>query len=213
MKPIVIVSPHLDDAVFSIGSTMATWSRRGLDLQLVTLFAGDPDRVTRPSYWDSKRGTTTAAEATMARRGEDAAAACIVGATPFWGPFDDAAYVAKRDPDAMWNFLQAHMESAAIVLLPGWPLIHTDHRFTTMLVLERLRDVAIGFYAEVPYASYPLALLKGVLRGRTTSVMRHLLGEGITWGKVPEARRLYAVKREAERCYSGELKALAVGYS
>ncbi|MEP7045353.1 MAG: PIG-L family deacetylase [Ilumatobacteraceae bacterium] len=208
MKPIVIVSPHLDDAVLSIGATMSTWSRRGLEMQLVTLFAGDPGRTTPPSYWDSKRGSATASEATMARRIEDAAAARVVGATPVWGPFDDSAYVAQRDPDVMWNFLRPHVEAASIVLLPGWPLSHTDHRFATMLVLERLRGVAVGFYAETPYASSPISLLKSAVRGRTSSVMRHLLGEEITWGKVPSARRAYAVKREAERCYSGELEAL-----
>ena len=60
----VVISPHLDDAVFGCGRLLA--SRPGSIV--VTLFAGVPDDAGQLTDWDARCGFTTAGEAVWARR-------------------------------------------------------------------------------------------------------------------------------------------------
>jgi hypothetical protein len=77
----------------------------------------------------------------------------IVGAKPLWLPFGGIQYDRVNDPDAVWTALEAHVDQAQILLLPGFPLVHPDHQWITELVRERTAQKnAVGFYAEQPYA-------------------------------------------------------------
>jgi LmbE family N-acetylglucosaminyl deacetylase len=40
---IVVVSPHLDDGVLSLGASIASWSRSGATVELLTVLGCDPD--------------------------------------------------------------------------------------------------------------------------------------------------------------------------
>ena len=51
----------------------------------------------------------------------------------------------------MWATLGPVLETTSLVMLPGWPLGHSDHRYATMLVLDRLsKDTPVMFYGELP---------------------------------------------------------------
>lgn len=205
---VTVVSPHLDDAVLSVGATINLLARDGVDVSVVTVFAGDPEAGTPASYWDASRGETQG-EAARQRRDEDEAALTELGARGSALPFADSGYVSARHPDAIWDRLAPALDSADLILLPGWPLGHADHRYATMLVLERV-DAAmpIAFYAEQPYASNPVTHLKGIVRNRTVAPLRHAYGSGIRWSRQRLDRQCRDAQRRALRHYTGELKNL-----
>ena len=206
---VIVISPHLDDAVMSLGATMHSLTRRGINVRVITVFAGDPETTSRPSYWDAKRGMATAAEATAARRTEDRAAAEVLRVSTDWLPFDDASYVSRRDPDAIWSEIQPAFEGSRVLLLPGWPLSHPDHRWTTMLVVDRVEpSTAVAFYSELPYAAHPTTLAKAALRGRTAPLLHYFLGEELVWVRTHVTREDHRAKKHAVACYEGEVASL-----
>jgi len=150
---VLVVSPHLDDAVLSLGAVMASPGRPGTEWIVVTVFAGDPDSTAPASSYDRRCGFLSAGEAASIRRQEDKRACAILGARPVWLPFGDMQYEPIRDADRVWATLERHINRAELLLLPGFPLTHLDHLWITELVLARMpKNVPIGFYAEQPYA-------------------------------------------------------------
>jgi LmbE family N-acetylglucosaminyl deacetylase len=205
VSPVVVLSPHLDDAVISIGGTMHLLGRLGVAVRVVTFFAGDPASVVAPSYWDRHRGTKTAGEAFAERRDEDRAASEALRFEPVWLPFIDGSYLARRDPDEIWAAVAPHLADAAAVLVPGSPLDHSDHRYTTALTVDRLDGtLPTLFYAEQPYSSRP-RYLAGYLRGSTPATLSNILGEKVAWSSVKLDEASRAAKRRAVACYAGEL--------
>jgi LmbE family N-acetylglucosaminyl deacetylase len=205
VSPIVVLSPHLDDAIMSIGGTMHLLGRLGVAMRVVTLFAGDPASVARPSSWDLHRRTKTAGESFRERREEDRVASEALGFEPVWLPFSDDSYLARRDPDEIWAALAPHLADAAAVLVPGSPLAHGDHRYTTALAVDRLDStLPTLFYAEQPYCSRP-RYLAGYIGGRTPKALRDVLGENVEWETVKLDKASRAAKRGAMNCYDGEL--------
>lgn len=191
---------------------MRSLEQRGEDVRVITLFAGDPERSGPPSYWDKTRGVTTSSDAARVRRAEDQQACDVLGVTPIWLPFDEEAFIVKRDPDLMWATLEPLLVTASVVMLPGWPLGHSDHRYTTALVLDRLPDRStVMFYGELPSAIRLGSLLKSVTRGRNLPWLLHALGDEMRWFAPRLSRRDVDVKMRAVSAYSGEL--IALGYS
>lgn len=208
---LTVVSPHLDDAILSIGGTINLLSRRGIDVRIATVFAGDPADEGPPSYWDASRGMPTQGESVRLRRVEDQRAAEHLGATTTWLPFPDDGYIAARDPDVIWHALAPHLADADGVLLPGWPLSHADHRYTTLLSLRELDPMMpIGFYAELPYAAQPVQLVKAAIRKRDLAPIRQAYRDEIRWRHRRLAKADRRAKREAQLAYAGELGSLGI---
>ena len=67
---LVVVSPHLDDAVLSLGATMASAARNGAHVTVLTVFACDPQSSAPAEWWDRAGGFRTLGEAACARREE-----------------------------------------------------------------------------------------------------------------------------------------------
>jgi LmbE family N-acetylglucosaminyl deacetylase len=205
VSPVVVLSPHLDDAIMSIGGTMYLLGRLGVAMRVVTVFAGDPERLTPPSYWDLHRGTKTAGEAFRQRRDEDRAASESLGVEPVWLPFMDESYLARRDPDEIWEAVEPHLLDAAAVVVPGSPLAHPDHRYTTALAAERLDPtLPTLFYAEQPYSSRP-RYLAGYVRGTTPLALGQILEQKVEWVTVKLDEGSRAAKQRAADCYAGEI--------
>ena len=206
---IVVVSPHLDDAILSIGGAIQRLTTSGRRVEILTVFAGDPERSTTPSYWDGRRGCKTAAQATALRREEDRSAALLAGAETRWLPFDDSGYIAIRDPDAIWSAMGDVLESAEDVLIPGFPLTQPDHRWVAGFVLERLTTVTPTLYAELPYATYPSNVARRLVRSRTSPHLEYLLrGQRPSWRQIPMTSRDRRAKALSVSSYSEELAAL-----
>ena len=81
---IVVVSPHSDDGVLSLGASMACWARSGRRVELLTVLALDPDSTALSGGWDRRAGFATEGEAAHVRREEDRTACAHLGAEWCW---------------------------------------------------------------------------------------------------------------------------------
>jgi len=149
---VVVVSPHSDDAVLSVGAAIASWARRGVRVELLTVFALDPDSDAPAGGWDARAGFRTEGEAAMARRAEDVAACAILGATPTWLPFGSVDYERHGDETAVRAAISTAADGVDALLLPGFPLSHPDHEWLGHTVAgSRLGCRRLGLYVEQPY--------------------------------------------------------------
>ncbi|MDR5780666.1 PIG-L family deacetylase [Caballeronia sp. LZ065] len=86
-RRLLVISPHLDDAVFSCGALLAA----GTDALVCTVFAGTPE-MPMVTGWDTACGFSDAHQAMEARRAEDIAALEILGARARHLSFLDSQY-------------------------------------------------------------------------------------------------------------------------
>ncbi|HEV8251449.1 MAG TPA: PIG-L family deacetylase [Gaiellaceae bacterium] len=189
---LVVLSPHLDDGVFSLGGTIARASARGTHVKVLTVFGNDPQSEREPSEWDLACGFGSEGEAVRARREEDRRACDVVGAEPVWLSFRDDDHGRDAAPTDVWSALAPFFEWADAVLAPGFPLYHPDHAWLTALVVGEVGAAPrLGFYVEQPYASWRL-----VGRGRRTwtlqglTLKRGLVNLAATSMRLPAGRRL-----------------------
>jgi LmbE family N-acetylglucosaminyl deacetylase len=152
--PLVVVSPHLDDAVLSLGATIAHAVHTGVPVRVVTVLAGDPSSEHPADADNVGMGFATVGQAARVRRGEDEQACRLLGAEPSWLPFIDSSDF-PRDPVAISAELAEQLTDAGAVLIPGHPLEHVDHDLVTRLALARAAvGTPLGLYVEQPYAAW-----------------------------------------------------------
>jgi LmbE family N-acetylglucosaminyl deacetylase len=151
-KRIVVVSPHSDDGVLSLGASMASWSRSALQVELLTVLALDPGSNAPTAGWDRRAGFATEGEAGRARREEDRVACALLGARPRWLPFGSVDFERHGDDEAVWDAVREAVDGAHAVLVPGSPLTHPDHAWLNGLLSGHLPPEVLGLYAEQPYA-------------------------------------------------------------
>lgn len=175
--PIVVVSPHLDDAALSLGATIHKLARTQ-QVRILTVLANDPESTLPAQPWDKRCGFASAAAAARGRRTEDVAASKILGAQTQWLSFADSSHAPTAEPDEIRRAIAEALCGAATVLAPGYPLTHPDHAMVSALTAEACSaaDSRLGLYVEQPYASRALL---GVDRSDDR------LG-----GRIQEARRL-----------------------
>ncbi len=150
---VVVLSPHLDDAVFSLGATIASASKSGSRIEVLTVFGCDPTSRAPANGWDARGGFATEGEAATARREEDREACRHVGAEPHWLPFRGGGYTPDKDADAISAAILANISGADAVLVPGFPLRNDDHAWLATLFNERPPpSTRLGRYVEQPYA-------------------------------------------------------------
>src|SRR3954464_3679117 len=110
----VLISPHLDDAIFSLGAAVSYPTRPGAGVTIVCVLAGDPNLEAPAGDWDRQAGFETAGEAAAVRRAEDARACAIVGARPIWLPFSDLQYDRGAGDDAIRAAVTGAVAGAAV---------------------------------------------------------------------------------------------------
>ena len=151
--PIVVVSPHSDDGVLSLGAAMARWARAGARVELLTVLALDPTSLEPTRGWDQRAGFTSEGEAARARREEDGRACALLGVTPRWLPYGSVDFDRHGDDDEIWDAMWRSLENAGVVLIPGSPLTHPDHAWLSSLLTRRLPPERVALYAEQPYTA------------------------------------------------------------
>jgi LmbE family N-acetylglucosaminyl deacetylase len=199
---LVVLSPHLDDAVLSLGAFMHGQVRSGVDVRVVTVFANNPSADGPAGAWDAMCGFGSAAAAARARREEDRRACAIVGVEPRWLAFGDEGYGRPASGDEVWRDIQGAIAGSAVVLVPGFPLRQADHAWLTELVVDRRKELGrtLGFYAEQPYARVALA------RGDRAAPPLSLQFQRVS----THARDRFA-KLKAAAQYRSQLRALGAG--
>ncbi|WP_181373312.1 PIG-L deacetylase family protein [Massilia glaciei] len=203
-----MISPHLDDGVFSCGELIAHMP----GTVVATVLAGIPDPSPRVTGWDAAAGFDSAARAVACRRGEDRAALALLRARPRWLDFFDGQYAGSPRWEALVDGLDALLgaEDPHAVLFPAG-LRHPDHVLVhrAMLAVRRRRPHGIWLmYEDALYRCLP-----GLMQLRLLALAR----QGLVATPVPAAPagRL-GRKRAAVECYRSQLRVLvshARGYA
>jgi LmbE family N-acetylglucosaminyl deacetylase len=169
MRPVLVVSPHLDDAVLSCGQFLAGRP----DCVVVTLFARVPDAGVITLY-DEKCGFTSSKDAVVTRRQEDEEACAILRAKAvhldFWDQqYDDGSQTAMSVALALRDVID-EVDPEFVVGPMG--LTHPDHiraRDTALHAVINTHTTTpvlpIWLYEELPYRVVYPEQVQNVLAG------------------------------------------------
>ena len=173
----IFLAPHLDDAALSCGGQIASRTRAGQRVLIVTVMAGDPLTDAENDYirslharWELER------DAAAQRRAEDSAACAILGADFLHWPFPDCIYrlhpatgvpLYVSDDDIFGDVHPAEQPlvreiAQMLAALPAHghcyaPLTvghHVDHLLVTAAARLAFGD-ALSCYEDYPYAQQP----------------------------------------------------------
>jgi LmbE family N-acetylglucosaminyl deacetylase len=192
---VLVLSPHLDDAVFSCGELLVELHRP----IVATLFAGVPPPGLQTTPWDVSSGFGNGVDAMQTRRTEDENALQMLGAVPEHFDFLDHQYGAS--PTAAQ--LTASVESLVgvhrpdVVLVP-FGLFHSDHALLHDAALAcRFTAVWIG-YEDVPYRRR-----SGLLQQR----LQTLRDQGVCATPIAERGKARERKHTAVHAYRSQCRA------
>lgn len=204
MPRLIVVSPHLDDAVLGCGGLLATCP----DSVVCTVFAGEPASPLH-TEWDEASGFANAHEAVRARRREDEHALALCGAAPLWLDFLDGQYGATPAVEDVAHALHEQF-SRFDGYVPVCPLglWHSDHELVgaaCRLLLKTERVMRIVAYEDAIYRA-----MRGVLEGGFQRLEADCLRaneiKAQAFGRYP-ARELAAIKRRAIYAYPSQMRA------
>ena len=206
---LIVVSPHFDDAIMSLGSTIAHAVQLGAKVEVLTVFADIPSSEAPASSWDRECGFVTEGQAAKARRDEDSRACSIVGAEPRWLDFGCESYERRGNEDDIWAAVTAATSGADSVIVPGFPLAHADHLcLSKLLVCKGLNARRMGLYVEQPYEFY----LKKSRRTLTVAPsLKPIIKGSLAWTRIRTASAHRRAKLLAVRCYKSQLRHLGLG--
>jgi LmbE family N-acetylglucosaminyl deacetylase len=197
---LLVVSPHLDDAVLSAGRVLAAHP----GATVATFFSGLPERGLPLTDWDRRCGFASGEQAVLQRREEDRIALSLLEARAVWLDFLDAQYQASPHSDELAEALAPllrELQPAAVLLPLG--LFHSDHLLTheaTWQALGRWPDIHVLAYEDVPYRAQP-----GQVQQRLTALAQaQVRATPVRWTEEGSA----AMKSRALRSYETQLRVL-----
>ncbi|SDE32799.1 PIG-L deacetylase family protein [Paraburkholderia lycopersici] len=204
---LIVVSPHLDDAVLGCGGLLAMCPGS----VVCTVFAGEPSAPVQ-AKWDTASGFADSHEAIRARRREDARALALCGARPLWLDFLDAQYARYGAMPRVEAIADALAEQFARFegYLPVCPfgLWHSDHVLVGAACrsLLRTRRLARYFaYEDAIYRAIPRVLHESFARLEADRLRASAMSAQ-AFGR-RSARQIGAVKRRAIRAYQSQMRA------
>ena len=199
---VLAVSPHLDDAAFSVGGTLAALADAGHEVTVLTCFTRSvPDPTGFALACQTDKGLGPEVDYLAVRRAEDRAAMAVLGAAPVHldlaeAPhrgYESAAglFAGVHSGDDVWRAVRAHLEErdADLWLAPQGLGGHVDH-------LQVLRAVAgldrpVLWWRDSPYVLRDPAAVPGPQ-----------LPQGLSQVELPQER----VRRaDACACYATQL--------
>lgn len=154
MDPLLIVSPHLDDAVLSCGQLMAGRP----ECIVASVFAGAPPRPEIQTTYDRACGFANAGDAIAARHREDTSALVELGATARRLAYPDHQYreveLLHVDPVDIAADLAALVDTEGVSMAIGpLGLAHPDHELTAeafRLLHSMRRGLEVWLYEDLP---------------------------------------------------------------
>jgi LmbE family N-acetylglucosaminyl deacetylase len=213
---VLVVSPHLDDAVLSVGGLLASLDASDRSAAVVTLFAGRAPAGAPSAFVDELHARWgLGAEPVRGRRAEDDRALAIVGATPVHLDFADAVYRRAddgtprypdwpavgggrlRDEGPLVDAVAAALQRIVDDRQPGWvvgPLAcggHVDHVLARR-ALERIAGslgaIGLAWYEDLPYTARVGTPPAAIVAGLRPQVV-HL--DAAAWRRKSEAVAAY----------------------
>lgn len=202
MDPILVVSPHLDDAVLSAGTFLDSWP----GATVLTVFAGRPSTaVTTP--FDAHCGFADSGAAMAARVDEDDRALAVMKSRPVRGVWLDEQYDRDRDSDAERVSIQQGIaelarQIGATKLIGPLGIMHSDHVLVAKAVAWAAKETEMETwcYEDLPNrVLFPEAVPEALERWRSSGFAPALdfIGAGDA-----------SHKEEAFGCYASQLWAL-----
>ncbi|MCA1725310.1 MAG: PIG-L family deacetylase [Thermomicrobia bacterium] len=199
-QPVMVVSPHLDDAVFGCGQLLA--ARPGS--VVVTVFAGAPPTYETVTEWDALSGFRPGDDVMAARRDEDARALAHLDARPIWLGFCDSQYYhSPTVPEIARALEQAINQSNLRAVFIPLGLFHSDHHLAHTAALEVLRhhaDHTWFAYEEAMYRKIPNIVAERIATLHKEGIEATPAGISAACG--------HDMKRRAIACYASQLRAL-----
>ena len=201
MNPILVVSPHLDDAVLSMGQFLAGWP----GATVMTVFSGIPEEESVTTF-DVNSGFNNSTQAMMARWNEDERALAVLGSNRIHVGAIDNQYRKDDDVVDVDNIIRCiknAIDSLGITnLVMPLGLAHVDHAITNeaCVVIAQNVDIPIWAYEDVPSrVLWPETVVEALdrLKGRKFKPSLSFLGTGPMESK-----------KEAIACYTSQLWAL-----
>jgi LmbE family N-acetylglucosaminyl deacetylase len=160
---VLAVSPHLDDAVFSAGASLARLADAGHDVTVLTCFtASVPGTTGFALACQTDKGLAPEVDYMALRRDEDTAATAVLGATPVHLPLPEAPhrgyasapalFAGVRPDDGVWQDLLTRLRSydADLWLAPQGLGGHVDHLQVVRAVTALGRPTL--WWRDAPYA-------------------------------------------------------------
>jgi LmbE family N-acetylglucosaminyl deacetylase len=160
---VMAVSPHLDDAVFSAGASLARFVDAGHEVTVLTCFtAGVPDPTGVALACQTDKGLAPEVDYMALRRDEDFAATAVVGAAPVHLPLREAPhrgydsapalFAGVRPDDVVWQDVLAALRpyDADLWLGPQGLGSHVDHLQVVRAVAALSRPTL--WWRDAPYA-------------------------------------------------------------
>ncbi|MGG1947948.1 PIG-L family deacetylase [Trinickia sp. NRRL B-1857] len=204
--PLFVVSPHLDDAVFSCGMLLA--SRPGSIV--CTVFCGEPDPP-QHTPWDRCAGHGDSREALRARIAEDERALALVRAQAIRLPFLDSQYGATPALDELVHALTlAWRDAQSPRFVAPLGLYHSDHVLVGDACRAFVREQ--GLTDAIVYEDALYRTIRGVARRRYEALTQQ--GYSFAPLECPASISLRppgaaSAKWRAVRAYRSQLLALA----
>ena len=211
MRRALAISPHLDDAVFSCGGTLATLAGQGWAVTVATVFTASvarPDGFALACQLD--KGIGAAIDYMALRRDEDAAACRALGLrAPIWLPFSEAPhrgygsaaalFAGERDDDTVHQAIGRELgrllaEPPDLVLAPQAVGAHVDH----VQVVRALR-LSGGGLPILWWTDFPYSVRADTPRRPFETEMTHLRRIEITLSTEALARRRHACRAYASQ--------------
>ena len=171
MRPLALaLSPHLDDAAFSAGGTLARLAGAGWRVVVATAFtASVPNPTGFALACQTNKGFGPEVDYMALRRAEDAAACAALGAAPVWLDLPEAPhrgygsapalFAGPRDDDAIGPSLDAALATLLrerapdLVLAPQAIGGHVDH-VQLVRALDRLAPaLPCLWWRDFPYTA------------------------------------------------------------
>ncbi len=197
MPTALALSPHLDDAAFSCGGTLARLARAGWRVVVATVFtASVPDPRGFALACQLDKGLGAEIDYMALRRAEDAAAMRALGAAPVWLPFREAPHRGYDSAPALFAGVRQE-DSIVDDLAPALAALFDQHRPALVLAPR-----AIGGHAD------HVQLVRAMDRARVVAPVLPVLW----WRDFPYAVR-DASPREPFRDRMAALEALDVSLS
>ena len=159
---VLAVSPHLDDAAFSVGGALAVLADAGHDVTVLTCFtASGPAPTDFALACQTDKGLGPEVDYMAVRRAEDAAAQAVLGTAAAHLPLREAPhrgydspaalFAGVRPDDVVWRDLAALLEpyEADLWLAPQGLGAHVDHLQVVRAVAALGRPTA--WWRDAPY--------------------------------------------------------------
>jgi LmbE family N-acetylglucosaminyl deacetylase len=148
---VVILSPHLDDAVLSCWHLL---TQPG-EVSVINVFAGVPADLSEPAWWDEYTGATDSGERVRERIQEDRRALALAGREPTNLSFLDEQYREHDQPLApLLEQIEQLLPPEAEIYAPAALANHTDHVLVRTAALKlRTAGSDVSLYADLPHGT------------------------------------------------------------